>query len=77
MMDQRWVAEEVSDFWGVSSPLCVEKTNGEVNISHETTTNCCGFMTDIYRTKCQTFKALWSDVNSDGFNKLDTQKWPS
>jgi len=25
-------------FWGVSSLLCVEKTNGEVNISHETTT---------------------------------------
>ena len=25
-------------FWGVSSPFCVEKTNSEVNISHETTT---------------------------------------
>jgi len=25
-------------FWGVSSPLCVEKTNNAVNISHETTT---------------------------------------
>jgi len=25
-------------FWGVSSPLCVEKTNSEVNISHEITT---------------------------------------
>jgi len=25
-------------FWGVSSPLFVEKINGEVNISHETTT---------------------------------------
>ena len=27
-----------SYFWGVSSPLCVEKTTSEVNISHETTT---------------------------------------
>jgi len=25
------------EFWGVSSPLCVEKTNSEVNSSHETT----------------------------------------
>jgi len=30
--------ETVNKFWGVSSPLCVEKTNGEVNICHETTT---------------------------------------
>ena len=37
----------------MSSPLCVEKTNGEVNISHETTTvvipyHNSGFMADIY-----------------------------
>jgi len=25
------------EFWGVSSPLCVEKANAEVNISQDTT----------------------------------------
>ena len=30
--------ESIQQFRGVSSPLCVEKTNSEVNVSHETTT---------------------------------------
>jgi len=32
------IVNSQEEFWGVSSPLCVEKTNSEVNISHETTT---------------------------------------
>jgi len=49
-----YAGEEVSireegskHFWGVSSPLCVEKTNSEVNISHETTTMVVRIYDDI------------------------------
>jgi len=35
------------EFWGVSSLLCVEKTNIEINISHETTTIVVWIYDDI------------------------------